>query len=566
MTAHVVLALLLLAACTIHGAEQNHRGCNRLITDSHLRSLSDLIDSQMKPSCLRSFQYVDERELNNTECFLRAAHSPLKNILDGIEFKSNTPNHKKLEEVKVLHLKVGSCMDEDGHDEDESKHCIKRFYLTAEEMLQLVYSYFSKAKQFFYKANFSHDCSSVFQKCSDSQGKGTTSPDQLDSKEAAASTLHLSKLPGTTQTQGGSEGRTRTRMHRSTQKGQGAAESMDFRVNTDAIMSSPPEEIALAAVSQGLDPLSMDTASLLDPSLILHLWSPRLRNIHSHPSRPSQQHTESMGMGSLLPSSGAGSSQTWASKLSSFPPPFSGSAKPSLSNQWLKTTEVDEAIPGLASDWDMTDTSSASSLTLASFASLHSVDSSGVPSGGRWATLLPSDPALSPEPGSENPVSATQQLSRLVVTTDSPSSARQVSPESYSWGEQGSRGRAPGVQHSTQLRERRAEQEEGLAKNREPEDSMSGPSFDPNLIPPNTDKHIKEPGARDTQGMAVPYVVVPSVLGILLAVGGLLFYMHKSRILARRRLQRNERNMERSEGRPLNRGEEHMELQIQEEL
>ncbi|KAF7254459.1 Macrophage colony-stimulating factor 1 [Varanus komodoensis] len=116
-----------------------------------------------------------------------------------------------------------------------------------------------------------------------------------------------------------------------------------------------------------------------------------------------------------------------------------------------------------------------------------------------------------------------------------------------SWDEQGSRGRAPRVQKSTQLRERRAEREEGLAKGREPEDSMPGPSFDQSFLPPNTEKHIKKSEHRDTQGMTVTYVTVPSVLGILLAVGGLLFYLHRSRISGRRQLQRDESTMESAE-------------------
>ncbi|XP_028589686.2 macrophage colony-stimulating factor 1 isoform X1 [Podarcis muralis] len=581
MISHIAAAFLLLVAFAIHGTEQKNRGCSRLIHDVHLNRLLDLVDSQMmKPSCELSFEYVDERELDDPECFLRAAYSPLRNILESIEFKHNTPNSNIMKEVKDWHIEVGDCMEINSSDEEESKHCTRPFSRTARQMLKLVHEYFSKAKEILSKGNFSHDCSRVFEKCSDSKGVVTdqdcpcpaTSPmsgrgsasllptfepsssiaDQLDSKEAAASTLQLFMQPGTMQTQGGSQGSTRPRMPRSTQRGQGAPAPTDFVASTEAVMSSLPEELALAAVSQGLDPLSTNIASFLDSAVTLDSWSPRLKNISPPPS--SQQSIEPMGTGSPLPGSGAGSSQTWPPSHSS---PFSGSTKPYLRKQWLQSTEMD------VSDWAVTDTSSTSGLTLASLASLDSAESAGVPSSGSGATLSPSDPTLFPV--SEDPVSAAQQLSRLVVTTNSPSSHRQVPPESYSWGAEGSRGRAPGVLHSTQLRERRAEQEEGPAKGREPEDSMPGPSSDLSFIPPNTDKHSVKPEARNTQGMAVTYVVVPSVLGILLAVGGLLFYFHKSRMLARRRLQRNERNLERQEGRPLNRREGDLELQIQEE-
>lgn len=43
-------------------------------------------------------------------------------------------------------------------------------------MLKLVHEYFSKAKEILSKGNFSHDCSRVFEKCSDSKGKSTISP------------------------------------------------------------------------------------------------------------------------------------------------------------------------------------------------------------------------------------------------------------------------------------------------------------------------------------------------------------------------------------------------------
>ncbi|XP_033008354.1 macrophage colony-stimulating factor 1 isoform X2 [Lacerta agilis] len=581
MISHIAAAFLLLVACAIHGTEQKNRGCSRLIHDVHLNRLLDLVDSQMmKPSCELSFEYVDERELDDPKCFLRAAYSPLRNILESIEFKRNTPNSNTMKDVKDWHIEVGDCMNINSRDEEESKHCTKPFSQTSRQMLKLVHEYFSKAKEILSEGNFSHDCSSVFEKCSDSEGVVTdqdcpcpaTSPmsgrgsasllptfepsssiaDQLDSKEAAASTLQLFMQPGTMQTQGGSQGSTRPRMPRSTQRGQGAAAPTDFVASTEAVMSSPPEELALAAVSQGLDPLSANIASFLDSAVTLDSWSPRLKNISPPPS--SQQSIEPMGTGSPLPGSGAGSSQTWPHEFPSHSSLFSGSTKPYLRKQWLRSTEMD------VSGWAMTDTSSTSGLTLASLASLDSAESSGVPSSGSGATLSPSDPTLFPV--SEDPVSAAQQLSRLVVTTNSPSSHRQVPPESYS---SGSQGRAPGVLQNTQLRERRAEQEEGPAKGREPEDSMPGPGSDLSFIPSNTDKHSKKPEARVTQGMAVTYVVVPSVLGILLAVGGLLFYFHKSRMLARRRLQRNERNLERQEGRPLNRGEGDLELQIQEE-
>ncbi|XP_053106220.1 macrophage colony-stimulating factor 1 isoform X3 [Hemicordylus capensis] len=583
MISSLLLALFLSATCDAYLTEQQKEKCRRVISDYHMQNLSELIDAQMKTDCRQRFGYVDESELADPVCFLKAAYSPLENILDKIDFKSNTPSSEKLIQLRKLHFELEECIIH-AHEREESKRCLKDISLTAEEVLQRVHDYFKEAKKQLHIHNFVRDCSRVFQKCSDSREKKTTPAgvvadqscrcpgtghingglsaslllapeplssiaDQLDSKETAASTLQLAVLPGTTQTQGGSEGSTKPRVSRSTLMSPGSAESMDFRVGTDALMSSPSEEPVLAVVPQGPAPVTTHPASLLDPDF------PRLKSIPHFPS--SQQHVGPMGMESPLPGSEAGSSQTQPNEFSLQDPSFSGSAKLSPSKQ---AREMDPAMPESTSDWDVADTSSTSSLSLASVASLKPVYSSRVPSSGRLATFLPRDPELFPTLGSEEFGSATDQPS----TTGSSSSPRQISPESYSWGEQGSEGRAPANQQSTQVREKRARQEEGLAQeDREPEDSMLGPHFDLNLIPPNTDKHSKKPEARDTQGMAVIYVVVPSVLGILLAVGGLLFYFHKSRMLARRRLQRN---MEVQEGRPLNGGQEHVELQMQEEV
>lgn len=358
---------------------------------------------------------------------------------------------------------------------------------------------------------------------SPNSGGGSPPADQLDSKDAADGNQQLFVLPDTTQMQGMAEHSTRPRVLRSTQMGSRATESMDFRAGTGTVMSLPAEEQPLTAVSQESDPRPTNTLSLLDPAITLDQFSHQLRNIP--PSFSGQHNTESP-----LSASGAGSGQAWPNELLSKSTHLSGLSKPPIRKQWLQTGEINEAVTGLVTHWDTAGTGSTPSLTLVSSAGLKPVDSSEMPSSGKWVTLSTGDPgALYHALVSEDPVSATRQPSRLVATTDSPSSPGQISPESGSWGEAGSRGRA---QQSTQVRERRAEHNEGLARDSQPEDSFPGPGFDLSFIPPNTDRHTKKPEPSDTRGMAVIYVVVPSVLGILLAVGGLLFYLHKSRVRA----------------------------------
>nr|XP_008107645.1 PREDICTED: macrophage colony-stimulating factor 1 isoform X1 [Anolis carolinensis] len=592
MISQIHIALILLIVCNIHETEQHKESCHRLITESHLRNLSDMIDSQMETSCKQTIIYVDRSELDTTECFLKAAYSPLLSLLHKIKFKDNSANFNKLERIKDLHLQLGICID----DYPDHQTCTKKFSLTPEKMLQMVHDYFSEAKHFLFKSGFTQDCSSAFKKCSDSQEKdkmestgvvtdqdgvrpdanpvngggsafllpaferSSSIADQLDSKETADSTLQVFLLPDTTQTQGVAEGGTRARVLRSTW-GQGAAESMDFHDGNGAVISA--EEWELAAVSQGPESLIMNTASFLDPTITQHQWSSQLRNLP--PSPLSQQHTEFLETKSLLSGSGATTGKALPSDLPSQHLTFSGLARSSLHKQWLWAREMSETTPGHKSDWEVAASSSTHSLTVATPANLEPVYDSGVSSGSRWVTLSPNDPTRFLDFDLEDSVSATQHPSRLAVTTESSSSPQQISAEGYSLGAEGNRGRSPGGYQSTQLRERRAEREEGLVENREAEESMPGPSVDQSFIPLNTDKHIKRPEPSDTRGMAVTYVTVASVLGILLAVGGLLFYLHKSRTLTRRQPQRNDNNVERpEEGRPLNRGEEHIELQIQE--
>lgn len=296
--------------------------------------------------------------------------------------------------------------------------------------------------------------------------------EQLDSRKTAASILQLLRLPDTTQIHSGLESNTRSRVTRSTDKSQEITESMDFGADIDVILPSP-----------------------------------------SSPSLSIQKQLESKETRSPSLDSRTGESQKRTDELASQHLPLSDLAKSFLNQQWFEIKEKTEAIPGLASDQDTTVASSAFSLTLTSSSNLEQIDSSSVPSSGSPHVL-----------GHKVPVSATQDPSRFVATTENSSPPKQISHESYT----SSKDKNSKALQNGQLRERR---EEGLAnKDRELEDSLLGPSFDLNFIPPNAEKHSKKSEPRNTQGTSVKYVVIPSVLGILLALGGLLFYFHKSRV------------------------------------
>ncbi|GAB0199909.1 macrophage colony-stimulating factor 1 [Grus japonensis] len=72
----------------------------------------------------------------------------------------------------------------------------------------------------------------------------------------------------------------------------------------------------------------------------------------------------------------------------------------------------------------------------------------------------------------------------------------------------------------------------GLSQLREPEDGRAGPSFDSGFVL-SAEQRRKEPAVRECHWEPLIYITVASVVGILLAMGGLLFYKYKSRVLER---------------------------------
>ncbi|XP_069731952.1 macrophage colony-stimulating factor 1 isoform X2 [Phaenicophaeus curvirostris] len=72
----------------------------------------------------------------------------------------------------------------------------------------------------------------------------------------------------------------------------------------------------------------------------------------------------------------------------------------------------------------------------------------------------------------------------------------------------------------------------GLSRQQEPEDGRAGPSFDSDFVL-SAEQRRKEPAVRKGRQEPLMYIMVASVVAVLLAVGGLLFYKYKSRVLER---------------------------------
>lgn len=144
-------------------------------------------------------------------------------------------------------------------------------------------------------------------------------------------------------------------------------------------------------------------------------------------------------------------------------------------------------------------------------------------------TPLLSELSLGPTLSSKEPISVVQhRFSRMAATTDNPSP-----PEKHPWESPwhpAGQGREPGTQHFPEKRV--GGRIQGLSRFKEPDDSMAGPRVDLNFIPPNTDQRGKEEAKlRESHWEPLIYTLAVSILtALLLAVGGLLFYRHKSRV------------------------------------
>lgn len=73
----------------------------------------------------------------------------------------------------------------------------------------------------------------------------------------------------------------------------------------------------------------------------------------------------------------------------------------------------------------------------------------------------------------------------------------------------------------------------GLSRLREPEDGGAGPSFDSSFVLSAEQRRKEPPAASGGHRELLVYVTVASVVAVLLAMGGLLFYKYKSKVLQR---------------------------------
>uniref|UniRef100_A0A8C3RPF7 Macrophage colony-stimulating factor 1 n=1 Tax=Chelydra serpentina TaxID=8475 RepID=A0A8C3RPF7_CHESE len=523
-----------------------------------------------------------------------------------MKFKKNSDNFNKTKDVRNMYKKIDEnevpCIDDqDDHERELSQACSKEFSMPPEKMLQLVKNFFSQVMVLLDKnVDFKRDCSKTYQKCSDAPKKELLSPGvvtdrdcscpapsspcegppasphpalatkpfpstvpHLGSKEAAASTRLPHSRPGATQTPVKLDSSAKPRVPRSTHRGLSPMESQWVWP-----VSSPPAELGLAPASRGPGSGSVSTKQLLGLTEPPSQQPPGTEDTFTSPPSLPVSGGEMLRREEIHPTrTEAERIQAWSTGLREFlHMPGSPDASPSVKQPQPRAGEdvaqAAWAFSTAESSTHLIDPSSADAVSSPALTA-EAAEASGADPSGQLVTPLPNELWPIPSLGSEEPISIVQhRLSRMAATTDSP--AAPETPPGGSPRHPAGQGKAPDMQHTTELRGKRTG---GLPRFREPYDSLAGPIPDLNILPPSTDQRRKEAQPKETQREVMSYVLVAilATVAILLAVGGLLFYKHKSRT-QERRPPRSGNDLEEQEGRLMNGVEEPLELRVQGEL
>ncbi|KAL6083205.1 hypothetical protein STEG23_010545, partial [Scotinomys teguina] len=160
-----LLLVCLLVSRSIAKEVSEH--CSHMIGNGHLQVLQQLIDSQMETSCQISFEFVDQEQVDDHVCYLKKAFFLVKEIIEDImRFKDNTPNANATERLQELSFRLKSCFTMDY--EEQNKACVRTFQETPVQLLEKIKNVFNATKNLLEKDwnTFSKNCNNSFAKCS----------------------------------------------------------------------------------------------------------------------------------------------------------------------------------------------------------------------------------------------------------------------------------------------------------------------------------------------------------------------------------------------------------------
>ncbi|KAM6218832.1 macrophage colony-stimulating factor 1 [Rhynchocyon petersi] len=537
----LLLACLLVSRNVTEGVPKH---CSHIIGNGHLKILQDLIDSQMQTSCQIAFEFVDKEQLKDPVCYLKKAFFLVQDIMeDTLRFKDNTTNANTTVQLQELSLRLKSCFTMDHEEQD--KACVRTFYETPLQLLEKIKNVFNETKNLLKKdwKVFSRNCNESFAKCSSQDlvtkadcnclyPKATPSSDLAsvpphqplapsvapmaalswtDSEGAEGS----SHLPGEQPLQAVDPGNAKERPPRSTCQSFESPETLG--VEDSPATGSPQPHPSVGAPISGVEDV-LD--SVLGANWALEEASgeasedPVLQGAELSPSEPGGPDIQA--------------ETTWPRDrpLSSPPPPARSP------ESWEPTDETATLLPSVGpvqpteQAWNPSPEKIDSSLVLPR-------DRRG-PSSPRTLLLRP------------------QGLSSLSTL-----SAQPRLPRSPSGGNVLPLGELEG-KRSTRDRRSVAELEGGAAN-----EGVAKPQVHFNPVPLTDTGHDRQHvGSSNPQLPGfVFHLLVPSVILVLLAVGGLLFYRRKRR--NHLELQTTDSPLEQPEGSPLSQDEERqMELPV----
>lgn len=162
---HWLLLVFLLVSRSL--AEEMSEHCSHMIGDGHLQVLQHLIDSQMETSCHIAFEFADEEQLKDPVCYLKKAFLLVKNIMeDTMRFRDETPNAKAISQLQRLSVRLKSCFTKDYEKQD--KACVRTFYETPLQLMEKIKNVFNETKNLLEEdwKIFTKNCSDSFAKCS----------------------------------------------------------------------------------------------------------------------------------------------------------------------------------------------------------------------------------------------------------------------------------------------------------------------------------------------------------------------------------------------------------------
>ncbi|KAM9685794.1 macrophage colony-stimulating factor 1 isoform 2-T2 [Trichechus inunguis] len=536
----------LLLACLLVSTsvtEEVPEHCSHIIGNGHLKILQDLIDSQMQTSCQIVFEFVDEDQLNDPVCYLKKAFILVQDIMeDTLHFKDNTPNANAILELQELSLRLKSCFTKD-HEESDTA-CVRNFTETPLQLLEKIKNVFNETKNLLkndWKV-FSKNCNASFAKCS-SQNVVTKPdcnclyPKATSSSDLASASPHQpltpSAAPMTGLTWADSEGIEDNSLLPSEQPlhavDQGSAKQRPSRSTCQSFES--PE-------TPGVE--GSPTASLPQPHPSVGAPTPGMEDILD----------SVLGTDWALEEASGEASEGLVPQEAELSPSRPGGS--SIQAETAGRSNLLSASSPLAGSTEGQEPAHISDTLLPSVGPVQ-------PTGQAWNHIpeKPDSPLALPRNHQEPSSARTPSLRPKGLSSFSTLSAQPRLPRSHSGGNVLPLGELEG-KRSTRDRRSPTELEGGQAS-----EGAARPQTRFNPVPLTDTGHERQHVGRSDPQLPefVFHLLVPSIILVLLAVGGLLFYRRKRR--SPREPQTVDSPMEWPEGSPLTQdGDRQVELPV----